>query len=416
MIRTSGAAEPAIGPARPFTLVLVCGCLIALLTFGLRSAFGAFTDPVSTSLGVGRDSFALALALQNLLWGVAQPIGGALADRHGPARVMAVGGVLYAAGLALMAGATDGTGLLLTAGVLVGIGMGGASYVTVIGALGRIAPPGRRSWALGVASAAGSLGQFLVVPAGQAFIGAHGWQTAILLLAALAALVPILAGAFAGTATAAALPEGEETRQPAGLLPAIRDALAHPSYGLLVAGFFVCGFQLAFVTIHLPPYLTDKGLSPAVAAWSIAMVGLFNVVGAYGAGVLGGRCSKKYLLSLIYLARALVTAGFLLLPANPGTALLFGALMGLLWLSTVPLTSGLVATLFGTRYMATLFGLVFLGHQVGSFLGVWLGGHLYARTGSYDVTWWLSVLLSLGAALIHLPIREEPARPRGQVA
>jgi len=404
-----------MGRERPFTLVLAAGCLIALLTFGLRGTFGAFTDPVSASLGVGRDSFALALALQNLLWGVAQPIGGALADRYGTARVMAGGGVLYAAGLALMALATDGTGLMLTAGVLVGIGMGGASYITVIGAVGRMAPPERRSWALGMASAAGSLGQFLVVPAGQAFIGAHGWQTALLLLAGLAATVPLLAGVFAGTGAPGTTPHGraEEETATGGLLPTIRGALACPSYGLLVAGFFVCGFQLAFITIHLPPYLTDQGLSPTVAAWSIAMVGLFNVAGAYAAGVLGGRRSKKNLLSLIYLARALVTAGFLLLPASPQTALLFGALMGLLWLSTVPLTSGLVATLFGPRHMATLFGLVFLGHQVGSFLGVWLGGLLYARTGGYEATWWLSVLLSLGAALIHLPIREAPARVRG---
>ncbi|HEY8369648.1 MAG TPA: MFS transporter [Thermodesulfobacteriota bacterium] len=388
-------------------LAIVCGCLASLITFGLRSSFGLFTAPLSADHGWTRDVFALAMAIQNLLWGVGQPIAGALADRFGVARVLAGGGALYALGVALTPYSTTPLALHATAGVLVGLGMGGASTMIVLAAFGRLAPPEYRSWALGIGTAAGSLGQFLVVPLAQAFISAYGWHTALLLLAGLVGLVPLLAPGLRKDAPAAAAPAAART----SLHEALRGAFGHASYLLLVAGFFVCGFQLAFVTVHLPPYLTDAGASPSLAAWAIGTVGLFNVAGSYASGVLGGRYSKRLLLSAIYFGRAVTTALFLLVPITPASVLLFAATMGLLWLSTVPLTSGLVAVMFGTRYMATLFGLVFFSHQVGSFVGVWLGGTLFERTGSYEVVWWLSVALSLAAALVHLPIAERPARP-----
>ena len=398
-------ATGAAAVGRPLILILVCGCLISLLTFGLRSSFGLFTDPISTSHGWSREVFALAMAIQNLGWGIAQPLGGALADRYGPARVLAGGGVLYALGVALMASSTTPGALHLSAGVLVGVGMGGASYITVLAALGKVVPPEQRSWALGLGTAAGSLGQFLLVPLGQAFITTYGWQVTALLLAGSAAAVPLLAAAFAGARPAPAT----DAEPDLGFAQTLRAAFGHRSYLLLLTGFFVCGFQLAFVTIHLPPFLSDRGIDVSLAAWAIALIGLFNVAGAYLAGILGERHSNKLLLCAIYVGRAAVTALFMMLPMTPASVLLFAAAMGLLWLSAVPPTSGLVALMFGTRYMATLFGIVFLNHQLGSFVGVWLGGWLYERTGSYDFVWWLSVLLSLAAALVHLPIREQPA-------
>ena len=399
-------AAGAPAAASPLALILVCGCLISLLTFGLRSSFGLFTGPISASHGWSREVFALAMAIQNLAWGIGQPLGGALADRFGPARVLAGGGILYALGLALMALGTTPGALHLSAGVLVGAGMGGASYITVLAALGKMVPPERRSWALGLGTAAGSFGQFLLVPLGQAFIATYGWEVTALLLAGLAATVPLLAAAFSGAGPAPVMDAEPEL----GFAPTLRAAFGHPSYLLLLTGFFVCGFQLAFVTIHMPPYLTDRGIDASLAAWAIALIGLFNVVGAYMAGVLGARHSNRMLLVGLYLGRAAAIAVFIALPITPASVLLFAAAMGLLWLSAVPPTSGLVALMFGTRYMATLFGIVFLNHQLGSFAGVWLGGWLYERTGSYDVVWWLSVVLSLAAALVHLPIAERPAR------
>jgi predicted MFS family arabinose efflux permease len=399
-------ARPEAGrAAAPLVLILLCGCMISLLTFGLRSSFGLFTGPISMTHGWSREVFALAMAIQNLAWGIGQPLGGALADRFGPARVLAGGGALYALGLALMAVSATPGALHLSAGVLVGLGMGGASYITVLAALGTIVPPQDRSWALGLGTAAGSLGQFLLLPLGQAFIAVYGWQVTALLLAVSAAAVPLLAAAFAGARPAPTMAAEPEL----GLLATLRAAFAHPSYLLLLTGFFVCGFQLAFVTIHLAPYLTDRGIDASLAAWALALIGLFNIVGAYVSGVLGARRSNRRLLCAIYVGRAVAVALFMTLPLTPASVLLFAGAMGLLWLSAVPPTSGLVALMFGTRYMATLFGIVFLNHQLGSFVGVWLGGWLYARTGSYDVVWWLSVVLSLAAALVHLPIAERPA-------
>jgi MFS family permease len=402
----TGTAVPGLG-RRAIAVLVVCGCLIALINFGVRASFGLFTGPISSANGWGRDVFALALAVQNLLWGAAQPFAGALADRFGPARVLAGGGIVYALGVALMPVSTTPLLLNLTAGVLVGLGLAGASFIVVISALGNLLPLERRSWAAGIATAAGSLGQFLFAPMGQAFIAAFGWSTALLLLAAFALLIPLLSiplGGAKGDHVGAAKPEPDLSP-----IEALRQALGHGSYRLLVAGFFVCGFHVAFITVHLPPYLGDIGVGAQWAAISIALIGLFNIVGSYGAGVLGGRYSKRWLLCLIYLARAVVIAVFVLVPPTPVTVLAFSAAMGLLWLSTVPPTAGLVALMFGVRHLGMLFGVVFFSHQVGAFLGVWLGGVLFERTGSYDVVWWLSVVLSLLAALVTYPIDERPA-------
>lgn len=396
--------KPNLGWRTP-AMVVGCGCVIALLTFGVRASFGLFTAPISQTHGWSREVFALAIALQNLLWGAGQPFAGALADRFGSARVLAVGGALYALGVAGMAVAGTPGQMYLTAGVLIGLGLAGGSFTIVMAALARRVAPERRSWAMGIATAAGSLGQFLMAPLGQAFILAYGWQTALLLLALGVAVVPVLATAMASSTSGLTAP-GEVDL---GLKETLSRAFGHRSYLLLVAGFFVCGFHVAFITVHLPPYLTDVGAAPQLAAWSIAIIGLANVVGSYSAGVLGGTCSKRWLLTLIYALRSVAIAAFVLLPVTNTSVILFAIAIGLLWLSTVPPTSGLVAVMFGTRYMATLFGFVFFSHQVGSFLGIWLGGLVYARYGSYDVVWWLGVALGLFAALVHLPIAERPA-------
>jgi MFS family permease len=381
--------------------VIAAGCLIALITFGARTSFGLFTEPLSELRGWDRETFALAIAIQNLLWGLGQPFAGAIADRFGAARVLAAGGAVYALGVALMSASTSGSTLALSGGVLVGLGLSGGSFTIVIAAFARLVPEDRRSWAMGLATAMGSLGQFVFAPLGQAFISSYGPATALVLIAGCVALVPVLAVALSG---------GETTDERAGSSSvAIREALTHPSYLLLTSGFFVCGFHIAFVSTHLPPYLTQLGLGTALAAWALALIGLFNVIGAYGAGILGGIYSRRLLLSAIYASRAAAFALFVLLPATPATVLLFAAAIGLLWLSTVPLTSGLIALMFGTRHLGLLFGVVFLSHQVGAFVGVWLGGVVYDATGAYDLMWWLSIALGMAAAIVHLPISERPA-------
>lgn len=392
--------------------LLLATSLISLLSFGVRSAFGLFTDPLTRELGLSRETYAVAIAIQNICWGIAQPLAGMVADRHGARRVIVLGAVLYALGIAGLVFAQTPLQIHLTAGVLAGLGMGGASYITVLAALGRAMPDAHRSWALGVGTAAGSLGQFVVVPLTQAVIGLEGWRSGAW----------VMAGATLLILFAALLVRGDRpTVRPAGeravsVPQVLGTALRHPSYLLLVLGFFVCGFQLAFITVHFPPYLADRGLGAGVASWAIGMVGLFNVAGAYLAGVWGGRGSKKNLLAAVYFGRALVFLLFILVPLSTASVLLFGAGMGLLWLSTVPLTSGLVATFFGTRYMATLFGIVFFSHQVGSFLGVYLGGVLFERTGSYDAMWWACAALSLAAGLVNLPIRERASQPFSRLA
>ena len=324
-------------------------------------------------------------------------------------RVLAAGGAMYALGTALMAMSTSAASLAITGGVLLGLGLAGGSFTIVLAAFARLVPEEKRSWSMGLATAAGSMGQFLFAPLGQAFISGYGPVTALLLLSGCVALVPLLATALTGRGDEGA---GEPEVTTAG---AIRGALAHPSFLLLASGFFVCGFHVAFITTHLPPYLGDLGFSGGLAAWSLALIGLFNVIGAYTAGVLGGHQSKRLLLSGIYLSRAVVFALFVLVPTTPFVVLAFAGAMGLLWLSTVPLTSGLVAVMFGTRHVGMLFGFVFLSHQIGAFIGVWLGGAVYEATGAYEAMWWLSIALSLAAAAVHLPIHERRA-PRWAAA
>ena len=386
---------------RKRSVVIGAGCLIALITFGARTSFGLFTDPLSDLRNWDRGTFAFAIAIQNLLWGLGQPLAGAIADRYGPARVLAAGGAVYAVGVALMSASTTGTALAISAGVLVGLGLTGGSFTIVIAAFARLVPEDRQSWAMGLATAMGSLGQFVFAPLGQAFISQYGAVTALALIASCVAIVPFLAIALAGGDTVDGDPGPHGST-----MGAVREALSTPSYVLLTCGFFVCGFHIAFVTTHLPPYLTDLGLSHALAALALGLIGLFNVLGAYMSGVLGGTHSRRLLLSGIYASRAGAFALFVLLPATPFTVLVFAALIGLLWLSTVAPTSGLIALMFGTRHLGVLFGIVFLSHQVGAFIGVWLGGVVYDATGTYDLMWWLSIALGLAAAIVHLPIQE----------
>jgi predicted MFS family arabinose efflux permease len=394
--------------SRTAVIAIACGSFILLLSFGVRSSFGLFLQPMSLDLGWGREAFALAMALQNLLWGVSQPFVGAIADKYGTARTVLGGGLLYVLGVYLMSTTSSPPELYFSAGVLVGLGLSGTGFGVVLAAVGRSVPAERRSVALGITTAVGSLGQFLLPPIGQAFLAAYGWQTALLLLAAGSAAMVLAAGGLRGRMATAG--QGEQT-----IGQALTEARQHSGFLYLTAGFFVCGWHVAFIAVHLPAYLADGGISTEIAAWCLALVGLFNVIGSYVAGVLGGRLSKKYCLSFLYLARSVVILVFIMLPLSVGSALLFAAAMGLLWLSTVPLTSGLVAQIFGPRYMATLFGIVFLSHQIGSFLGIWLGGYLYDAYGSYDLIWWLSIALGLVAALLHWPIDERAVlRLRGQ--
>ena len=378
---------------------IACGAFIVLLSFGIRSSFGLFLQPMSLDLGWGREVFAFAMAIQNLILGAAAPFVGASADKFGTGRTIAAGALIYAVGLDRMATTATAFELYFSAGILIGLGLSAAGFGVVLAAVGRSVPPERRSVALGITTAVGSLGQFLLPPIGQAFLATYGWQTALLLLAYGSIAMVFVAGGLRGR-----LDTSGQSQQT--IRQALAEASQHSGFLYLTAGFFVCGWHLAFIAVHLPAYLADGGISTGVAAWCLALVGLFNVIGSYAAGVLGGRLSKKYCLSFLYAARAVLILGFIALPLSVASALVFSAIMGLLWLSTVPLTSGLVAQIFGPRYMATLFGIVFLSHQVGSFLGVWLGGYLYDAYGSYDLIWWLSIALGLIAALLHWPIDE----------
>jgi len=402
--------------ARPWqtaSVVIVAGCIISLIAFGPRSALGLFLTPMTEARGWSREIFALAIAVQNIMWGAGQPIAGAIADRYGTARVLAAGGLIYAAGLAVTAWAPSPLWLNLGAGVLIGLGMAAASFSIVLAAFARTVTPERRSIAFGIGTAAGSFGQFLFAPLGQGLIQSVGWPQALLVMAAMMLAVPFLAFALKGKPAVPAAGIGRDQ----SITEALSEAFGYRSFVLLVAGFFVCGFHVAFITTHLPPYITDVGLDPALGAWAIAIIGLFNIVGSLASGVIGGRYSKPVFLSLIYFSRAIAIALFILLPVSPASVLIFSAAMGLLWLSTVPPTSGLVAIMFGPRYMATLFGFVFFSHQAGAFLGVWLGGRLYDQYQSYEVVWWLGVALGIFAAIVHWPIREQPVeRLAGEAA
>ena len=382
-------------------VVIVAACLIAVVTFGARSGFGLFLEPISATHGWGREIFAVSIGLQNIIWGIGQPIAGALADRYGTRRVLIVGAVVYCLGFVLMSWSTTPFMLHVSAGFLIGAGGAGASFALVMAAVSRMVSDEQRSWALGLIVASSSLGQFLLVPLGQAFIDLYGWMTALVLIGVLVLAVLPLSLPFADQTKGAGI-----AAQTLG--QALKEAIGHRSYLLLVAGFFVCGYHVAFIQTHLPAYIVDAGIDARIGAYAIALVGLFNIVGSYTAGVLGGKRSKKNLLALIYTARAIVIALYVALPITETSTLVFAALMGLLWLSTVPLTSGLVAVMFGPRYMATLFGIVFLSHQAGAFLGVWLGGWAFDTLGSYTAVWWSGVGLALVAALVHLPISERP--------
>jgi|GEM_PF-9809 MFS family permease len=384
-------------------LALIMGGIIAALAFGIRSGFGLYLGPISIEFGYGREVFALSLAIQNLVWGIAQPFAGALADRYGPFKAIAIGSVLYAVGTILL-GYSDTPGLFhLSAGILVGAALAGTSFGIILGAVGQLFPPEKRSFALGVTGAAGSLGQFLIVPAGQALLSSVGWSQSALIMGLLALLMLPL-----GLVFIKARPKPPASDVPdQSIREALREAFALPSFWLLTAGFFVCGFHVAYIAVHLPSFVVDIGLSAETGAWALGLVGLFNVIGSLLAGFLGGRFPKKYLLSGLYFGRAVLMTGFVLLPPSELLVYIFAGSMGLVWLSTVPLTSGLVADIFGPRYMSMLFGLVFLSHQVGGFLGAWLGGYVFDALGSYDLVWWISVGLGVFSGIVHWPIREQ---------
>jgi MFS family permease len=387
-------------------VILACGCLIGALGFGARSGMGFFLTPMSSAYGWSREVFSLALAIQMLLWGAAQPFCGALADRFGPMRVLSVGAVLYALGLASMAYASSPVMLHLTAGVVIGFGLAGASFTIVIGAFGKLMPPEWRTLAFGAGTAAGSFGQFLFSPLAVALIDRFGWQHTLLIFAAVVLLIAPLSLALALPRGAAAPAAGAAPRQ--SVKQSLTEAFGHRSYVLLVLGFFTCGFQIFFIAVHLPAYLVDRGLPAWTGGWTLASIGLFNIIGAIAAGWLSASMPKRYILSFIYFGRAVAILVYILLPPSTAATLIFGAVLGLFWLSTVPPTSGLIAVMFGTRWLAMLFGFAFFSHQVGGFLGVWLGGMVFERTGSYDVVWWISILLGLLSAAINLPIVEKP--------
>ncbi|CAO4140975.1 L-lactate transporter [Methylorubrum aminovorans] len=392
-------------------IALACGAVIVTIAMGIRQGFGLFMRPVELDFGVGREGFGLAMAVQNLIFGLAQPFVGALADRFGPGRVAAGGGLLYAVGLALAAIISSALGLTVTLGFLVGLAMTGVTFVVVLGAVVPLMPPGRRGAAAGIVTAGGSVGQFLLVPATQIAVDGLGWRGAVLAAAGLAALMIPLAIGIARKAGSAA-ERTAVTPHDILLSSALRQAAGHRGYWLLNAGFFVCGFHIAFVSTHLPAFLTDAGLDPGIGARALALIGLFNILGSYAFGVAADRLRKKYVLSWIYFARAAVMALFVVFPLTPLTATLFACAIGFLWLGTVPLTSGLVGQIFGVRYLSTLFGIVFMSHQVGAFFGAWGAGFIFAHTGSYDAAWTLSLGIALLAGLLNLPIRDAPlARP-----
>ena len=390
-------------------LVLVAGSLILAISLGTRHSFGLFLQPISVENGWGRETFGFAIALQNLVWGAAQPLTGMLADRIGAGRVILGGAVLYAAGVALMAVPQDAFLFSMTAGVLIGLGLSGTTMPIVFGAISRAVPAEKRSMAMGISMSIGSFGQFAMLPIALGLMGGFGWASAVLVISAVAALIIPLSFALSERGRSAP-PPSVEVDKSAG--KALSEALAMRDFWLLFLGFFACGFQVVFIAVHLPAFLSDEGLPPNVATIVLALIGLFNIVGAYSAGVLGGRRSKPALLAWLYLGRAVVIAAFIMLPITPWSAYIFGAVMGLFWLSTIPLTNGIVAAIFGVRNMSMLGGLVFFGHQLGSFAGGWLGGFLYDRTGSYDVAWWIAIGLSVVAAALNAPIRETPVADR----
>ncbi len=397
--------RPDHGPDKsPFSpvIIVVCGCLIGLLTFGPRSSIGLFQLPMTSEFGWGRDVFSFAIAIQNLLWGVGQPFAGALADRFGTIKMIILGGLLYSGGLVLMAFGSTPSMITMGAGAMIGLGLSGASFNLILGAFGKLLPEKWRGLAFGAGTAAGSFGQFLFPPIGATLIDSIGWhETALVFAVTLLAVLPLSI-----PLSTRHLSKSNASGPAQSIKQALTEAFQHRSYVMLVLGFFTCGFQLAFITAHMPAYLKDIGMPAWVGGWTLAIIGLANAVGSLTSGWLSGRMPKRYILSIIYFGRSLAVIAFILIPASPMTAMLFGLVMGLFWLSTVPPTSSLVAVMFGTRYLAMLYGFAFFSHQVGGFLGVWLGGILYESTGSYQIVWWLSVALGVASAAINLPIKE----------
>ena len=391
---------------RPYVPVLLSACLLLMLSFGYRAGFGLFMQPMTEAREWGRDVLAMALAVQNLSWGICAIIAGGLADKYGNLKVLLSGIALYAAGMFLMANSVSELAIISTAGIMVGAGVAGTSFGIVLPAMARAVPEEKRGWALGMGTAAGSFGQFLVVPFMQVLVDAFGWYAALQYLGLSALLMTLLAiplARYGGVDTSTdpvSIPDNTPLSQIA------HQAFKVKSYSLLATGFFVCGFHVAFITVHMPGYVVDLGFSASVGAWSISLIGLCNIFGSYFSGTLCGKYSMRKLLAYIYLARAVVITGFLVLPVTIGSILTFSAAMGVLWLATVPPTSGLVALFFGTRYMTFLYGIVFFSHQLGSFSGVWLGGWLYERFGNYDGIWYAGIILALAAAALHWPIEE----------
>jgi MFS family permease len=389
----------------PVWLIVTCGCLIGLLSFGPRSVMGFFQVPMLQDTGWTYTTFGLAMAIQNLAWGIGQPIFGALADRYGAWRMLAIGGATYSAGMYLMATASAPIWLHVGGGVLMGVGMSAGSFGIVLAVFARNVSPDRRSLVFGIGTAAGSTGMFLFAPISVALIEKFGWSHTLIMLSLLMLVIPILAAPLYGNAEDS--PQAAtEYQQTVG--EALREAMGHKSYLLLIAGFFVCGFHVAFITAHFPAYIADIGIAAKYAAYAVALIGFFNIIGSLASGVIGQKYPKQKFLVIIYFCRSITIAAFLLLPKTPTTVLVFAAVMGLLWLSTVPPTNALVADMFGTRHLGFLGGIVFVSHQVGSFLGVYFGGYLRDLYGSFDFVWWFGVVLGFFAALVHLPIKDTP--------
>ena len=389
--------------------VLAFGAAIVTLSMGIRHGFGLWLQPITQAQGWTRETFAFAIAVQNLAWGIFGIFAGMVADRFGAFRVIAGGAVLYALGLVGMALSPTGLLFTLTAGVLIGAAQAGTTYAVIYGVIGRNISADKRSWAMGVAAAAGSFGQFLMVPTESFLISRLGWQTALLVLAGAVLLIAPMALGLRETGFSGGTP----VKRDQSIGQALREALKYPSFQMLMAGYFVCGFQVVFIGVHMPSYLKDKGLSPQVAGYALALIGLFNVFGTYAAGVLGQKIAKKKILATIYFSRAVVIAVFLAAPLSPASVYVFSSVMGLLWLSTIPPTNAVVAQIFGIQHMSMLSGFIFFSHQVGSFMGVWLGGFLYDRTGSYDIVWYIAIGLGVLAALVNLPVRETPIHRPG---
>lgn len=388
------------------SIAIASACVLLALNFGLRSSMGFFMAPVSAEFGYGREVFAFALALQNLCWGLFQPAAGAIADRFGTVKTVMMGTLLYALGLYVTATTESIQGLNLGAGLFMGMGIAATGFGVVLPAMARMVSPEKRSFALGLGSAAGSAGQLMVVPVAQSFIAGYGWITALLLMAACAMLMMVLASPLKD----ASAPDSQ-TGTPAKkqtMSEALREACTYSHYWLLVAGFFVCGFQLAFITVHMPAFLSDRGFASDVAVASLSLIGLFNIFGCLLSGSWSGKYSKAKLLTGIYALRAVSIAAFMYFPMSAYSVYAFSIITGLLWLATVPPTSGLVAQMFGLPFMGLLYGIVFLSHQLGSFSGVWLGGYLFDMTGSYDVVWWAACAIAVVTALLHLWIDERP--------